>query len=234
MCGSRKNFVTLHDRNQQWCIFMKKHLLFYTLCLFCTVCGYAQDVFERTDRVTLFSDYHKAVITLNNGTYNMQPLSNIFLKNSTFVYKKGNDVLEANMQVIKEVRFGDRVFINMGTQLAEVLDSVGNNLLVLVRVINQEGLTHEYLNNSTITSLSALGDQLGVTRLDADPDLLRYPVDNYYYFIVKGKHILARDRESKNAIGRKKMSDYNKIVMAPGFKWTNRDCLMKILEVFSR
>lgn len=213
---------------------MKKYLLICAFWAVCSMAGYAQSVFDRTDNVTLFPEYHEALIVLNNGTYNRQPLANIFLKRSTFVYKKGADVLEANMQVIKEVRFGDRKFVNIGTQLAEVIDSVGENLLVLVRVINQDGLTRELLNNSTITNLSITDSQMGVTRLDANPDVLRYPVDNNYYFIVKGEVILAQDRESKRTVGRKKWNDYDKVVKDPDFRWLNKDCLMRLLEVFSK
>lgn len=212
---------------------MKKIICMICLIAMSVMSAMAQIDGGRSKSVTMFPNYVPATITLTSGGLNHQKQANIFLKNGSLIYMKGSTVMEANMDVIKSVKFGDRNFIKMNKELVEVIDSIGPNLLVLSRIINQEDLKHEMLNSSTITNIN-IGDQLGVTRLDANADQLVYPVDETYYFIIGKKHIAARDREARVAAGRKRVDAFDSIVRSYGFSWKDKEYLMKILEVLSR
>lgn len=209
--------------------------------IFCIICFAAMTALSamaqieggRTNCVTLYQKYCPAVITLTSGNLNHQKEANIFLKNGALVYKKGSTVMEANMDVIKSVKFGDHQFIKMNKELVEVIDSIGPNLLVLSRIINKEGLEHEILNNSNITNIN-MGDQLGITRLDANEDQLMYPVDETYYFIIGKKTIAVRDRETRVAAGRKKLEEYESVVKSYGFSWKDKECIMQLFKVLCK
>lgn len=212
---------------------MKKIICIICLIAMSVMSAMAQIEGGRSNSVTMFANYCPATITLSSGNLNHQKEANIFLKNGALIYKKGGTVMEANMDMVKSVKFGDRSFIKMNKELVEVIDSLGNNLLVLSRIINKEGLTHEILNNGSVTNIN-LGDQIGVTRLDAAADQLQYPVDETYYFIIGKKYIPAHEREARVAAGRKRVDDYDNIVRSYDFSWKDKECLMKILEVLSR
>lgn len=211
-----------------------KHLLITLFSLLSLHIAEAQIIDGRTNDITLFHNYQPALILLESGKTNRQMEANIFLKNGALIYKNKGQVMQANMNVVKSVAFGKQIFTKVEGQLAEIVDSCGQNQLVLIRKINIEGLNNEILNNSTITSIDATGgDHLGITRTEVSPDQLAYPVDDIYYFIVDGKPILAHERDARHAAGRKRLEAYERVTRDRDFRWTNKDCLMEILKVLS-
>jgi len=195
--------------------------------------GRAQIVDGRTNDITVFHDYQPATVILSSGKLNRQREANIFLKNGAFIYKSAGKVMQANMDVVNRVVFGDRQFIKIDNKLAEVTDSCGENVLAVVRLINIDGLNMEILNNSTITNISTGANYLGVTRVEASPDQLNYPIDEIFYFVVKGKNILAHERDVRRAVGRKKLRDYEILTSPYSFRWTDKNCLLEILKLLS-
>lgn len=193
----------------------------------------AQIVDGRTNDVTFFHDYQPATILLASGKLNRQAAANIFLKNGALIYKSQGKVMQANMDVVSRVMFGERQFMKVDNKLAEVVDSCGENLLVMVSLINMEGLNTEILNNSTITNISTGANHIGVTRVDASPESLNYPVDEIYYFVVNDKIVLAHERDARRAAGRKKLRAYETLTSPYSFRWTDRNCLMEILKLLS-
>ena len=137
---------------------MKQYILLFLLAI-CTS-AYAQIPSGRSKTVTLFQDFQPAIIKLKDGKQSVHKQTNIFLKNSTLVYKKmpTGEIMEASMPVVESITMGERNFINVKNQLAEVVATEGNASLVRVRIIDVETMKGEYLNNSTITNLSMLDD----------------------------------------------------------------------------
>ena len=209
---------------------MKVKLLI--LALFAGVVSAMAQSVEHSSDVTLFHEYQPAIVYLKSGGVNRQKEANIFLKNSAFIYKSKDVVMEANMDVVRMVKFGDRTFEKVGSRLAEVIDTCGTNKLLLVKLINVEGLNHEILNSSMISNID-LGEIIGVTRLDADADQLTYPVDLLYYMVLDGKTALCHERELKSAVGKKRMEIFNSVTRAYGFSWTNPDDLRNLLRALS-
>lgn len=211
-----------------------KSILLLPILLMAFLNADAQIIEGRTNDITLFHDFTPATILLESGQINRQREANIFLKNSALIYKSKGKIMQANMNVIKNVSFGKRLFMKIEGKLAEIVDSCGENKLAIIRQINIDGLNTEILNNSTITSIDfTASEHLGITRTEAEPDQLAYPVDDIYYFIVNGKPILAHERDAKRAAGRKRMEAYERVISQRHFKWTQKESLMEVLKVFS-
>lgn len=213
---------------------MRRFLLTILITATSFLCADAQIIDGRTNDITLFHAYQPALILLESGKANRQREANVFLKNGALIYKSQGKVMQANMDVVKAVLFGETRFIKVAGKLAEVVDSCGENALVLVRQINIDGLNMEILNNSTITSVDITGSEyIGITRTDVSPDQLAYPVDDIYYFMINGKPVLAHERDARRAAGRKRQEAYEKVINDRHFKWTQRESLMEVLKVLS-
>ena len=131
--------------------------------------------------MTMFKDFQPAIIKLKDGKQSLHKQTNIFLKNSTLVYKKvpTGEIMEASMPIVAGITMGERNFINVKNQLAEVVATEGKASLVRIRIIDVETMKGEYLNNSTITNSSMLddlnagrliGESMSTTRVDGADD----------------------------------------------------------------
>ncbi len=213
---------------------MQVRNLRFLIILFCALSFYnanAQVPIGRSNSVTLFDHYNSAIIEFSDGHVATQSQANIFLKNSSLLYRSGINDMEAKMTNIKNVIINKRRFINVMNQLAEVIDTCGGNMLLKVVLLDMESFEKEYLNNSNITNLE-IGESLGVTRLDADPSALKYPLCATYYYVLDGKIVRCHERDVQRAIGKAKQRDY-KVCVARDFNWSNEQKLSELLRVIS-
>ena len=218
-----------------------KHSILLLLLALCTSVQ-AQIPAGRSKGVTLFSDFQPAIIKLKDGKSSVHKQTNIFLKNSTLVYKKvpTGEIMEASMPVVAGITVGDRNFINVKNHLAEVVATEGDASLVRVRVIDVETMKGEYLNNSTITNSSMLddlsagrliGESMSTTRIDGAEDEEPYPLMDTYYYVVGDKVTLAHERSIKSAIKKDQRHEYE-VILSNGFSWTRQEDLAKLLKLF--
>ena len=215
---------------------MKKIAVTLLFALVMATIAMAQVPYGRTDCVTIFPDYRPAKIVMASGNVLKVKEANVFLKNSSLMYKDrfGKD-MEANMSLVKGVSFADREFMVFNRQLAELIHTCGNNRLIRVLTIDQDALKGEILNQSNITSVSGLisGDVLGITRDVVHEDQLRFPVIAQYYYVIDGKEMKCHEREVSHKLSKAKRETY-KIATARGaFNWANEDDLKSLLDELS-
>ncbi|MBR4240576.1 MAG: hypothetical protein IKQ03_14410, partial [Prevotella sp.] len=122
---------------------MKKSILTACMMLVCGVMS-AQNL---SRRVTEYAEFKPAVIHLVTGKDVSTPLANIFLKNSTLVYKSGTKTKEAFTNNLKSVEFDDRTYYRIDSVLAYRVDSVGTGQLFCARVIDMPTFRRMVLNN---------------------------------------------------------------------------------------
>ena len=209
---------------------MKKILLILSALTTMAIAASAQIIAERSENVTLFPTYRPARILLTSGKVNFIRDCNIFMKNSTLIYKSNGKVMEANMNVVKTMEIDGRKFINLHNQLAELIDTVEQNKLVSVKTIDVETMQHEFMNTSDFTNID-VGDMLSYSRTDGDTQS-GYPVLETYYFILNGKQILCQERNVKAAVGKKKQDVYDNITRQ-FFSWSDREDLMRLLTALT-
>lgn len=188
----------------------------------------------RTATTTLYEEFKPGVVTLKSGRTSKQSQLNIFLKNSTLVFKQGKTVMEANMPDIKRVVLEGKTYINYKDHLYEVLlsDSVSEAALLCQRTIDIDAWHTEALNNSVVDNLeySANSRALNVTRSE---DLVNkdYPVIDTYFFLLHGKLINADDRSVRGVLNRKKREQMD-VILYYDFHWSRPDCLAKLMVLF--
>ena len=203
------------------------------LILLQVVSAVAQIPSGRSADVTLYKEFKPATVYMKNGKISQLRYGNVFLKNSTLVYRQTekSTVMEANMSVVKHVIMNDRTFVNLDQQLAEVLDTVSENYLMRVCTIDVETMKAEYLNESNYTNFD-LGEVFSFTRSDAIEKQEPYPLLDRYYFVIKGKKILAHERNVRNSISRKRLTEYDTMINM-GFSWASTDDLRRMLVFLS-
>ena len=208
---------------------MKKYIL--TACMM-VVCG-VMSAQNLSRRVTEYAEFKPAVIHLVTGKDVSTPLANIFLKNSTLVYKSGTKTKEAFTNNLKSVEFDDRTYYRIDSVLAYRVDSVGTGQLFCARVIDMPTFRRMVLNNRQITNIQ-VGDQISTTTLDLiDQDQVEYPLLNYYYISYGGKVVRAHDHEVLRLTPKAKRRQFWAIVREPTFSWTNEASLLKLLKAIA-
>ena len=221
---------------------MRQAFLLFLLALCCSV--HAQIPAGRSKTVTMFSDFQPAIIKLKDGKQSVHKQTNIFLKNSTLVYKKAptGEIMEASMPVVAGITVGERNFINVKNRLAEVVATEGNATLVRIRIIDVETMKGEYLNNSIMTNSSMLddlnagrliGESMSTTRIDGAEDEEPYPLMDTYYYVVGDKATIAQERSIKSALKKEQRKEYE-VIISTGFIWTRAEDLAKLLKLFNQ
>ena len=220
-----------------------KHAFLLFLLALCSS-AYAQIPSGRSRTVTMFSDFQPAIIKLKDGKTSVHKQTNIFLKNSSLVYKKAptGEIMEASMPVVAGITVGERNFINVKNQLAEVVATEGKASLVRIRVIDVETMKGEYLNNSIMTNSSviddlnagrAISETMSTTRIDGAEDEEPYSLMDTYYYVVGDKVTLAHERSIKSALKKDQRKEYE-VILSAGFNWARQEDLAKLLKLFNQ
>jgi hypothetical protein len=190
----------------------------------------------------MFNDFQPAIIKFKDGKESVHKQTNIFLKSSTLIYKKmpTGEIMEASMPVVAGLTIGERNFVNVKNQLAEVITTEGKASLVRVRTIDIETMKGEYLNNSTITNSSmlddlsagrAIGESMSTTSIEGADDEEPYPLMDTYYYVAGNKVTLAHERAVKLVIKKDQRKDYQ-IAISMDFNWARQEDLVKLLKFF--
>ncbi len=209
---------------------MKK--LFTLLCILSlTITAFAQ---EETTRLTLFKTFGPAKIQLTSGKTINNQFTNIALKDAALLYLQGSYTMQAKMETIKGVEIKGRHFVNIKGQLAECLDTIGNNRLFDVTLVDIPAFQQMLKNNRNITSLDLSSDVTSYTTIDLEAeDDRRLPMIHIFYYLYNGKLIKTHEREVWRVLPKAKRHIYKSIISLPDFKWVDRQSLVKLLNAIS-
>ena len=182
-----------------------------------TLCATAQE--KRTTQATLYPQFKPSTIRLKDGRILKQPLTNVFLKNSSLVYLKGSYTMEANMDNIDAVVFDDRTFIAINKQLAyQVGESVGSNILYRIDIFDMKAYEAQLRNNVNISNLD-LGDIIGVSTIDMNNEEdYKFPVFRHFYFLFNGEFVKVHERD----LSKKLTKEGRTRAEQQMFQWTSR------------
>ena len=213
---------------------MKRLLAFFVAAL-CLATASAQQV---TEALTIYRNFKPAIIHMTSGRDITNPLTNVFLKNASLLFMKGSQAMEANMETIAGVDFGNDKFVKIDKMLCQLLDTVGSNKLYCAKVIDVEAYNQMLRNNVNITNFSlfdaSTSDQLSFTSLDLNPDGdQQLPVICHFYYMYNGKIVKVHEREISRILPKDKKRIYKTIISMDGFQWTDRASLVRLLEAIS-
>ncbi|MBQ3632621.1 MAG: hypothetical protein II949_15545 [Prevotella sp.] len=189
---------------------------------------------KRTTMATLYREFRPSTITLKDGRTLKQSLTNVFLKNSSLLYLKGEYTMEANMENIVAVDFDDRSFVNLNGQLAFLIDSVGKNRLFCIELFDQETYERNLRNNVNISSVTFGGDQLSTSTVDLNnEDDYKLPVFRHYYYLLDGAFVKVHERELMRKISKEQRTMMKRIIGLPDFSWQSESSLLQLLKAIS-
>lgn len=190
---------------------------------------------KRTTMATLYRDFRPSFITFTDGRRLPQPLTNIFLKNSTLLYMKGEYAMEAVMDNIVAVEFTDRNYLNINGQLGFFVDSVKGNSLYCIELLDQDAYERNLRNNVNITNLDLSGDQMGTTTVDLNNEEdFKFPIIPKFYYRFNGEYVKVHEREIWRRLkDKEKRRLFKSIVNTDDFSWIKPESLMKLLKVIS-
>lgn len=190
---------------------------------------------KRTTQATLYRQFVPSTITLKDGRKLKQPLTNVFLKNSSLVYLQGEYTMEANMDNVASVEFKDRKFYNINNQLASLVDSVGKNAVYRVDLFDMVAYQGQIRNNINISNLE-IGEMVSSTTVDLNnEDDYKFPVFANYYFLYNGEYVKAHEREISRRLPKDKemKRKYKTVIGMDNFSWTDEASLVTLLKTIS-
>lgn len=186
---------------------------------------------QTTPAVTVYREFQPATIYLTDGRQLKVSLANIFLKNSSLLYKSGIDTKEANLKTLTKVEFKNRVYYKIDSLLAYQVDTVEHGALYCAQKIDVAAWKQSIINNSVMTSID-LGDMIGYTQAElADEQDLHFPLMTIYYYRLNGQFVLAHERRVKRVLSKEKRRLMESVMSEKNFSWTDEQSLLKLLKV---
>ena len=185
---------------------------------------------QRTSATTTYyPTFRPATIHMRSGE-EVKTMANVFLKNSSLVYRKGSITMRANMKLIDEVSFDDQRFVCLDTLLTTIVDTVGKLVLYRASVIDIEAFRRMENDNRQITNID-IGDFVNYSSVDLNAASdLRYPLVDTYYIGGFGKLLLAEERRVAPKVTKEKRRLYETLITLPEFSWTNPESLLRIMK----
>ena len=211
---------------------MKKVVLFIIMIVAAQVIS-AQ---VRTPKLTVYKQFKPSVITLKDGRKLSQPLTNIFLKNSSLLYMNGTNSMEANMDNVVSVKFDDRLYVKIDTLLCFQVDTIGNDALYCATIIDMPAYVQQLKNNQVISNIGfdfsgGMGGQMSTATIDiSTEDDYNFPLIDIFYFRLNGKFVRTHERILERALPKEKRRMLRTFENMEGFSWTDRDSLLKLLK----
>ena len=210
---------------------MIRRLFFVVLSIVCfALSSFAQ---KRTVMPVVYRQYRPAVITFTDGHKSKNMYTNVFLKNGSLLFLKGEVPMEANMDNILAVDFEDRKFVSINKQLGYLIDSVGSNALYCIELFDKDTYERNLKNNVNISSMD-LGDQISMSYIDLNNEEdYKLPVFRHFYFLYKGEFVKVHERELSKKLKKEGKTMMERIVALPDFSWQNEKSLMQLLKAIS-
>lgn len=211
-------------------MYMRRFFLVFFVCLLGYISCFAQIPSGTSKSTMAFDEFHPAVITMNDGKKVSVSQANIFLKGDVLLYKKGKSVLEAKMDNISNVDIADSHFMRVDTMLAEVIDTIGQDLLLCSTLIDIDAFKTMLENSREITSLE-IRSMVSFSPIDliADEDRL-YPLAKYYFVFTNGKPLSANERSLSAIVPKDKRRIFKTIISLPDFSWGDPQSLKRLLK----
>lgn len=203
-----------------------KHFAFFLLTLFACLNGsvYAQQnqQLRRSRSIFLFPEFQEATV---RQTFNrtLKAKVNIFLKDASLVFIQDKKVMRAYTKNIIGVVFGDTLrYMKVDSVMARVVAQEGYNYLLCKTTVNMSRYREEEQGGSNLDFFE-MSDLNYFVELNQDrrDDDLGIPLEDKYYFNVKGYVIPANESAFKKVMDKGQMDAF-KVLMGNRF-WSWKD-----------
>lgn len=182
----------------------------------------------RTHQIFVFPEFRRATI---RQTFNrkLTDTVNIYYKDASLVYKKDGKVMRAYLNGIIGVDFDSVRYLKVDSAMARVVEQRGYNYLLCKTVVNMTKYKDEIYNGAELDALDMMGTYIPLNEDKRDEDK-GIPLQDIYYFDIKGTIIPANEAAFKKFVSKDQMSAF-KVLMANRFwSWKDPESLKMLLD----
>ena len=213
-----------------------KHLITFALLLLLPNLLFAQQSRKQERSSTPFanSEFKRAKILQPFGKF-VWADANIYLKDASLCFMDGDTIKKAYVDKVIAVQFDSATYRKVEKdQMGLVIAEKNYNCLVRVRTIDMKQYTEEHdgTQNADYFEFDGLG-RMGNAFIDLNnaPFLEEgYPVKDKYYFIVKGKCVVANESHIEREVSKKHMNDFKTLMRDRWWSWRDEESLKMLLE----
>lgn len=210
---------------------MNKYLL--TLILALSAFGMsAQQVqqLRRSKGKFLLPEFKEAKILQPFGRFTTAK-ANISIKAGDLCFMDGDTIKVAVVNRIVGVEFNDTLrFRNVNGHMARIVKADGYNELLCLTTVDKKILQNEaemsYLNVN-----SSIREAFEVNQREEDKG---YPLEDEFYFYLKGNTILANETNVKHAIDKKQKANFKSLMKNRLWSWRDPESLAMLLPLFPK
>ena len=189
---------------------------------------------ERSATPFALKDFQRAKIIQPFGKF-VWAEANVFLKDASLFFMENDTMKKAFLDKVIAVQFDSVTYRKVeGQQLGEVIAQKGYNFLVRVRTIDmkQYNEEHDGTQNAGFLDFDGIGRmQSNFIDLHNEAYLEKgFPVKDKYYFIVKGKCVVANEARVEREISKPHMDEFKKLMRDQWWSWRDEASLKMLLE----
>ena len=161
--------------------------------------------------------------------------ANIYLKDASLCFMENDTIKKAFVDKVIAVQFDSATYRKVEkNQMGLVVAEKNYNSLIRVRTIDMK----QYTEETDGTQNAAYLDFDGIGRMEStfidlnnSPFLEEgFPVKDKYYFIVKGKCVVANESHIEREVSKQHMDDFKKLMRDQWWSWRDEASLKKLLE----
>jgi hypothetical protein len=215
-----------------------KSFLFGCLCLLFVaalpVSAQQHQVQRRTNSVLAFPQFKDATVHFSFMRKG-QAKANIFLKDSGLLFMQDSTVMQANLGDVISVDFDSVQYMRVSKELGmgRVVAGKDNVFLLCVTTLDLKSYNSDASKGENLPYFNIDGfDMFLEINGDFREEAKGYPLQDKYYFLVRGDVVPAVERLVKKKIRADKKGDF-KVLMADRFwSWKDAESLTDLLDYF--
>ena len=161
--------------------------------------------------------------------------ANILLKDASLCFIENDTIKKAFVDKVIAVQFDSATYRKVeGGQMGLVIAEKNYNSLIRLRTIDMKQYTEEHdgTQNAAYLEFDGIGRmESSFIDLNNAPFLEEgYPVKDKYYFIVKGKCVVANESHIEREVSKKHMDDFKTLMRDRWWSWRDEESLKMLLE----
>lgn len=188
-------------------------------------------ILRRSKSIFLLPEFSPAQIRQSFGRIAVDTV-NIYLKDATLVYKKNGKIMRAYLNNIYGVKFNDSLnYMRVDSALARIVAQKGYNYLLCKTSVDMKRYREEESGGTGMDHFEVEGlnyfEELNQDRRDSDIGL---PLQDKYYFSIKGQIIPATEAEFKKVIGDDQKQAFKVLKENRFWSWRDPESLKMLLD----
>lgn len=186
---------------------------------------------RRSRSIFLYPEFQKAKIRQSFGRF-VEAEANIYLKDASLVYKENGKIMRAYTKGIFGVTFADTAeYVKVDSVMARVVAKKGFNSLLCKTTVNMARYREEESGGSGMDffEMSDFNVFMNMNDDQRDDDL-GIPLQDKYYFSVKGFIVPANESDFKKNMDPAKEAQFKELMKDRFWSWRDPKSLQMLLD----